>query len=131
MDAHSAREGGQRGKMKNVVNALEREIEGEVRFDRASRVFYSTDASLYQIEPLGVVLPRSRRDIIAVHQVAETFGVPLIPRGGGTGLAGQSVGRAVIMDLSKYMNSILDFDPEQRRVRVQPGVVQGRPESNY
>ena len=109
--------------MKNLVNALEREVEGEVRFDRASRVLYSTDASLYQIEPLGVVMPRNRRDIVAVHRIAETFGVPVIPRGGGTGLAGQSVGRAVVMDLSKYMNGILDFDPEQRRVRVQPGVV--------
>lgn len=109
--------------MEALVEALEEAVEGEVRFDRASRVLYSTDASLYEIEPLGVVIPEKRQDVLAVHRLADQFGVPLIPRGGGTGLAGQSVGRAVIMDMSKYMNSILELNAEEGWVRVQPGVV--------
>ncbi len=109
--------------MEALVRALEENLEGEVRFDRTSRVLYSTDASLYQIEPLGVVLPKHRQDVLAVHRIANEFGAPLIPRGGGTGLAGQSVGRAVIMDMSKYMNTILKLNVEEGWVQVQPGVV--------
>ncbi len=109
--------------MKALLKALERELSGEVRFDKASRILYSTDASMYQIEPLGVVLPRHRQDVLRVIRVAREFGVPVLPRGGGTALAGQCVGRAVIMDMSKFMNEILELNEEEEWVRVQPGVV--------
>ncbi|MDA0747732.1 MAG: FAD-binding oxidoreductase [bacterium] len=106
-----------------LISTLEAEVQGEVRFDRTSRILYSTDASMYQIEPLGVVIPNCREDVVAVIQIANRFGVPVLPRGGGTGLAGQSVGKAVIMDFSKYLNRILELDAEAGWVRVQPGVV--------
>ena len=109
--------------MEGLVQALEQVVEGEVRFDRASRVLYSTDASMYQIEPVGVVIPKHRADVKAVVGVANAFNVPVIPRGGGTGLAGQTVGRGLVMDLSKYMNAILAFDVGAGWVRVEPGVV--------
>ena len=109
--------------MKALLSALERELSGEVRFDKASRILYSTDASMYQIEPLGVVLPRHRQDVLRVLRLAGEFGVPVLPRGGGTALAGQCVGPGVIMDLSKFMNNILELNEEEGWVRVQPGVV--------
>ena len=79
---------------------LGRRVSGEVRFDPYTRAMYSTDASIYQIEPLGVVLPRSKEDVIATVELARRYGVPILPRGGGTSLAGQTVGRAIIIDMS-------------------------------
>ena len=98
-------------------------ISGEVRFDAVSRLLYRTDASAYEIEPTGVVLPRSRADVVHLVKTAGEFGVPILPRGGGTSLAGQAVGQAVHVDFSKYMNHILELNAEQRWVRVEPGVV--------
>lgn len=88
------------------------------------RHLYSTDASLYAIEPLGVVYPRHADDVAAVVSTATTFGVPVLPRGAGTSLAGQTVGRAVVMDFSRHMHQLLALDPEARTARVQPGLVQ-------
>ncbi len=102
---------------------LGRSISGEVRFDPYSRAMYSTDASIYQIEPLGVVLPRSKEDVIATVELARRYGAPILPRGGGTSLAGQTVGRAIIIDMSKYMNNILEVNAEEHWARVQPGIV--------
>ena len=102
---------------------LERAIDGEVRFDRVSRALYSTDASVYQIEPLGVVIPRSTGDVVAAVQIAARAGVPITPRGGGTSQAGQAIGAGLVLDTSKYLNRILSIDPEARTARVQPGVV--------
>ena len=102
---------------------LRKVVGGEVRFDDYSRVLYSTDASIFQIEPIGVVIPRNREDVIAGMEVARRHRVPVLPRGGGTSLAGQAIGRAVLFDFSKYMNRVLDVNVEERRVRVQPGVV--------
>ena len=107
----------------NFAGMLMREIEGEVRFDKMSRILYSTDASMYQIEPIGVVLPKHARDVLTVIRLAAQHGVPIIPRGGGTGLAGAVVGRGVVMDMSKYMNRILDFNAEEGWVKVEPGVI--------
>ena len=113
--------------MQNKANELERRlreaVEGEVRFDQLSRILYSTDASMYQIEPVGVLLPKSRADTIAAIQIARDMDVAVIPRGGGTGLAGQTVGKALIIDFSKYLNEILELNVDERWVRVQPGVV--------
>ena len=99
-------------------------VRGAVRFDHFSRVLYSTDASIYQILPIGVVLPRDTDDVAATLRLCADAGVPVLPRGGGTSLAGQAIGRAVVLDCSKYMNGILEIDPDRRLARVQPGVVQ-------
>ena len=102
---------------------LEKRVSGEVRFDPFSRVLYSTDASIYQMEPVGVVLPRSVEDVLAVMEIARDNRVPVLPRAGGTGLAGQSVNHAIVMDFSKYLNQVIEVNPEEQWVRVQPGIV--------
>ena len=102
---------------------LKKVVRGEVRFDDYSRILYSTDASIYQMKPIGVVIPRDRDDVIAALDAARRHQAPVLPRGGGTSLAGQAVGRAVIFDFSKHMNRVLEVNPEERRVRVQPGVI--------
>lgn len=102
---------------------LRRHIEGEVRFDIASRKIYSTDASIYQIEPLGVVIPKHLRDIHTVLAIAAEHRVPIVPRGGGTSLSGQSIGPGLVLDCSKYLNRILDLNLRSETVRLQPGVV--------
>ena len=102
---------------------LGREIEGEVLFDAFSRGRYSTDASIYQIEPMGVVVPKPRADIDAAIGVARDAGVPVLPRGAGTSQCGQTVGEALIIDVSKYLNGVVALDRQARRVRVEPGVV--------
>ena len=100
-------------------------LAGEVHLDPMTRLLYSTDASNYQIEPLGVVFPRNVDDVIAVHTLAARYGVPLLPRGGGTSLAGQTVGEALVMDFSRYMRGVRAINAEARTVRVQPGVILG------
>jgi FAD/FMN-containing dehydrogenase/Fe-S oxidoreductase len=102
---------------------LARALDGEARFDRMSRLLYSTDASNYQIEPVGVVFPRHADDVAATHEIAAQHGVPLLPRGGGSSLAGQTVGYALVMDLSRYMRQVEAVDGEGRTVRLQPGLV--------
>ena len=96
---------------------LAERVAGEVRFDRLSRILYSTDASLYQIEPVGVFLPKSREDVIAAIQIANEMSIPVISRGGGTGLAGQTVGKALIIDFSKYLNQVLEQNSQKWSVR--------------
>ena len=109
---------------RDLEQELRRRIDGEVRFDAYSKVLYSTDASIYQIEPLGVVIPRHRDDVTAVMGLAARYGIPVLPRGGGTSLSGQTVGRAIHIDFSKYMNGVLELNTEERWVRLQPGVIQ-------
>jgi FAD/FMN-containing dehydrogenase/Fe-S oxidoreductase len=108
----------------DLVHDLETSLDGEVRFDAYSRHLYATDASMYAIEPLGVVFPRHRDDIVATVQVAAAHGVPVLPRGAGTSHCGQTVGAAVVMDCSRHLNAIVAVDPEAKTARVQPGVVQ-------
>src|SRR5437016_10478015 len=108
----------------DLYQALKKRVTGEVRFDRASRLMYSTDASIYEIEPIGVVLPKSHEDVFAAMEVARDFKVPVLPRGGGTSLAGQTVGDAVVIDMSKYLNRVLEVNTEERWALVEPGVVQ-------
>jgi len=102
---------------------LRREVRGAVLFDAASRGRYSTDASIYQIEPVGVVVPQSDEDALAAFRVAVDEGVPVLARGGGTSQCGQTVGAALVIDHSKHLNNILQFDTDARTVTVQPGVV--------
>src|SRR5713101_4837563 len=106
-----------------LAHELRASIRGEVRFDEGSRALYATDGSNYRQVPIGVVLPRGVEDIIQTVALCRRYAVPLLPRGGGTGLAGQSCNTAVIIDMSKYMRAILEIDPEQKIARVQPGIV--------
>lgn len=108
----------------DLEHELRKAVSGEVRFDRLTRRIYSTDASIYSIEPIGVVSPRSADDVVAAVDVARRFNVPVLPRGAGTSLAGQTVGKAVVLDFSRFMNRLIDIDPESRTARVQPGLVQ-------
>ncbi|HYL34047.1 MAG TPA: FAD-linked oxidase C-terminal domain-containing protein [Stellaceae bacterium] len=105
---------------------LRRALKGDVLFDAFSRGRYATDASIYQIEPTGVVVPRDAEDVAAAFAIAREEGIALLPRGGGTSQCGQTVGRALVLDCSKYMNQVLGVDVERRRARVQPGLVMDR-----
>jgi len=102
---------------------LKRETQSEVLFDACSRGCYSTDASIYQIEPVGVVIPKTERDAQLTLQIALDEGVPVLPRGGGTSQCGQTVGAALVIDNSKHLNRIVAFDKDARTVCVQPGIV--------
>jgi FAD/FMN-containing dehydrogenase/Fe-S oxidoreductase len=102
---------------------LKKNIQGEILFDRISRILYSSDASNFQIEPIGVVLPRSEDDICAIVEIAGQYSVPVIPRGSGSSMAGQTLGTGLILDCSKYLNQIHDVDIEARTAIVGPGVI--------
>ena len=105
---------------------LRREVDGEVLFDAFSRGRYSTDASIYQIEPVGVVVPRSEAAALTALEIAVEEGVPILPRGAGTSQCGQTVSAALVIDHSKYLNDLVAFDAQAREVTVQPGVVLDR-----
>lgn len=98
----------------------------ETYFDRLSRLIYSTDASIYQMMPVGVAIPREASDVVAAMEIAKAHHVPVLPRGGGSSLAGQAVGHALILDLSRYMNRIQEIDAEGKRVVTQPGITLGK-----
>ncbi len=106
-----------------LYHALAAAVEGEVRFGRLDRALYSTDASVYQIVPLGVVIPKTEADVQATLRICAQFGVPITARGGGTSQAGQAVGAGVQLDFSKYLHAILEINTAERWVRVQPGCV--------
>src|SRR6184192_1948391 len=105
----------------SLAARLRKEIEGEVMFDAASRGRYSTDASIYQVEPIGVVVPRTEEAARAAIAIAAAEGVPILPRGAGSSQCGQAVGEALLIDHTKYLNRVLEIDGE--RAVVQPGVV--------
>ncbi|HXG67998.1 MAG TPA: FAD-binding oxidoreductase, partial [Blastocatellia bacterium] len=102
---------------------LRRRVRGEVRFDDGSRALYATDASNYRQAPIGVVLPRDKEDVMETVAAARRYGAPVLARGGGTSLAGQCCNVAVVMDTSKYMNRVLEIDPNGKRARVEPGTI--------
>ncbi len=102
---------------------LRRAVKGEVRFDAGTRGMYASDAGNYRQVPIGVVIPREEDDVVATIAVCRKFGAPVIPRGGGTGIPGQSSNVAVMIDFSKYMRYIRELDPEKKIARVQPGIV--------
>src|SRR3954466_13069897 len=93
---------------------LKRTVKGEVRFDAGSRALYATDASNYRQVPIGLVVPRDADDVAAALTICRQYGAPVLPRGAGTSLAGQCCNVAVVFDFSKYMNRILDVDPDRR-----------------
>jgi len=106
-----------------VAKDLRRLVQGEVLFDEVSRLLYSTAACMYQIEPLGVVVPRDADDVRAVVGYAAARGFPLIGRGAGSSLNGQALGRGLVLDFTKYMRTVVSVDPAARTAVVQPGVV--------
>ena len=109
--------------LEHIASELRAVVQGEVRFDTPARTLYATDASPYEIKPYGVVLPKNVDDIRHTLAVAKRHKLPILARGGGTSLAGQTVGAAIVVDVSKYLDKILDFDEAACTVRVQPGVV--------
>jgi FAD/FMN-containing dehydrogenase/Fe-S oxidoreductase len=109
--------------VQSLQSKLRNTVQGEVRFDDASRALYATDASNYRQVPIGLVVPKNEDDVIATMAACREFGAPVLSRGGGTSLAGQCCNVAVVMDFSKCMHSIVELDPVARRARVQPGIV--------
>src|SRR6266567_3473749 len=109
------------------AQALARElhvsISGEVRFDAGSRALYATDGSNYRQVPIGVVIPKNTDDVIQTVALCRRYHAPLLSRGGGTSLAGQTCNTAVVIDMSRYMRNILEINPEQKIARIQPGIV--------
>src|SRR5690349_2076054 len=109
------------------VLSIERElrdgVSGEVRFGDGDRGMYASDAGNYRMVPIGVVLPRDAGDVMHTVAVCRRYGAPIVARGGGTGIPGQTVNIAVLLDFSKYMNRIVEMNPDQKYARVQPGIV--------
>jgi FAD/FMN-containing dehydrogenase/Fe-S oxidoreductase len=112
-----------KGAAGDLARRLAGVVAGDVLFDRASRGRYSTDASIYQIEPVGVLVPRSDADVHAAFAVCRELGIPLLPRGAGSSQCGQTVGAALVVDHSKYLNQIVAFDRDAMTVTVEPGIV--------
>src|SRR5690349_8556710 len=123
LDAHLAPAGARDLDAAALAAELRTRIAGEVRFDDGSRALYATDGSNYRQVPIGVVVPKSVDDVIATVGACRKHGAPVLSRGGGTSLAGQCCNVAVIMDMSKYLNRILELDPEKKIARVEPGCV--------
>ncbi|MXR42706.1 FAD-binding protein [Halobaculum sp. WSA2] len=108
-----------------LASDLRDRVDGEVQFDEYAQVLYATDGSIYGAKPAGVVCPRDAADVVAAHEVAAEHGVPVLPRGTGSSLAGQTVGPGcVVLDTTKHMDDIVDVDPAAQEATVQPGVVQ-------
>jgi len=108
-----------------LAQRLRREIEGDVLFSRADRGRYATDASIYQVEPVGVVVPRTTADVVAALSIAREHGVPVLPRGGGTSQCGQTVNRALVIDCTKHLRRVLEVDTDAQTAWVEPGLVLG------
>ena len=108
---------------KALGKELRAALEGEVRFDGGSRALYATDSSNYRQVPIGVVVPKTREDVIKTVEICRRYDAPLLPRGGGTSLAGECCNTAVVIDFSKYLNRVLAIDPERRLARVEPGCI--------
>ncbi len=113
-------------RIEQFASELRADFSGEIHTDRFTRFLYSTDASIYQIEPLAVIIPRNHDDVAAAMALAARHTLPILPRGGGTSLAGQSVGSAIVFDYSKHMNRILEVNSEEHWARLEPGVVLDR-----
>ncbi|MCJ7465530.1 MAG: FAD-binding protein [Maribacter sp.] len=109
--------------MENVFYTLKNKIKGDILLDDYSLGMYSTDASIYQIKPIAIILPKNAEDVKAAVAFAYDNNITILPRGGGTSLAGQAVGNSMILDFSKHMNSILEINAAEKWVRVQPGMV--------
>lgn len=107
----------------DFVNELRKHFTGDIRLDAATRILYSTDASMYQIEPFGVAIPKTQEDLHAAVELAAKYKIPILPRGSGSSLGGQAIGHVLILDCSRWLDSILSIDPASRTAVVEPGVV--------
>src|SRR3972149_4076341 len=107
----------------DFINELRRHFTGDIRLDQASRILFSTDASIYQIEPLGVAFPKTQEDLHAAVELAAKYEVPILPRGAGTSLAGQAIGEALILDCSRWLDNIIEVNSAEHYAIVEPGVV--------
>ncbi|MXV61777.1 FAD-binding protein [Natronorubrum sp. JWXQ-INN-674] len=108
-----------------LVDDIERLVDCDVRADSYSRELYATDASAYEMTPIAVAFPQSTADVVGIVEYCARREIPVLPRGGGTSLAGQTVNRAVVLDFTRYMNEILEIDPDGQTATVQPGTVLG------
>ena len=106
-----------------IESKLRGVIEGEVRFADGDKAMYASDAGNYRMPPLGVVLPKNADDVVRTLEICRAFSLPIVARGGGTGIPGQTVNTAVLLDFSKYMNRILDMRPSEHWAVVEPGIV--------
>lgn len=107
----------------DFIYELKKHFMGDIRNDLASRILYSTDASIYQIEPQGVVIPRNHDDLQAAVELAAKYKIPVLARGAGSSLAGQAIGDALILDVSRWLDSVIEIDAEAKTATVEPGVV--------
>ena len=106
-----------------LARRLRNAVQGDVLFDHASRGRYATDASIYQIEPIGVLVPRSHDDVRAAFAICRELSVPILPRGAGSSQCGQTVGAALVIDGSKHLREVVAFDRDAMTVTVEPGIV--------
>jgi FAD binding domain-containing protein len=106
-----------------LLRELEAALKGEVRFDTGSRALYATDSSNYRQVPIGVVIPKTREDVVKAVEICRRHHAPVLPRGGGTSLAGECCNTAVVIDFSKYLNRVLEIDSERHLARVEPGCI--------
>ena len=113
-------------KVEAIASDLKKIVEGNVLSDELSRTIYSSGACIYSLRPMVIVQPRHKEDVVQCVRYAAQNGIPLTARGGGTGRAGQGIGEGIILDFVRYMNQILEVDPEKKWVRVQPGIILGR-----
>src|SRR5512138_490321 len=107
----------------DFINELSKCFTGDIRDDLASRLLYSTDASIYQIEPQGVAIPRNQDDLQAAVEIAAKYKIPILPRGAGTSLAGQAIGNSLLLDCSRWLASLIELDAENKTTTVEPGLV--------
>jgi len=114
------------GKIEAIATDLKKIVEGNILSDELSRTIYSSGACIYSLRPMVIVQPRHKEDVVQCVRYAAKNGIPLTARGGGTGRAGQGIGEGIILDFMRYMNQVLEVDPEKKWVRVQPGVILGR-----
>src|ERR1041384_3050329 len=103
-----------------IEKSLRETIKGEVRFDSQAKALYATDASNYHHVPIGVVIPKNKEDVLKTIEICQHHDAPILSRGAGTSLAGQCCNAAVIMDMSKHFNRILEIDPIARKAKVEP-----------
>jgi len=109
--------------IEKIAKEIQGQVKGKVLFDEFSRGRYSTDASLYQIKPLGAVLPKDKNDVLRIMEYSQKQGISLLARGGGSSQSGQTVGESIVLDYSRHQNKILDFNKEEKTVWVEPGIV--------
>ena len=106
----------------SLKSLLVNSIEGDIRFDEITREIYSTDASIYKIMPICVAIPKTNQDVKSIIQIAWENNIPVLPRGGGSSLSGQTVNEAIVIDFTKYLNNILQIDTSTQKAIVEPGI---------